>query len=181
MFRYFLSPHGRIGRWGHYYSPLISTLFIPFFVVLSLAFYSLKSFIIIMAVFYGLSYYVYVITSIKRYHDIGLSGWTHLYVVCVWLLMLAYGSVGLLIAGLTDPKFMAVWRDSSLALYPKGVELWDILRTKHISFFVSIIGSFVVHVGEAIYLLLAPGQFGDNKYGSDPRSFRGGHYVKGRV
>lgn len=165
MFDFLFNPHGRISRKGYllaYFLPyLLLTQTVSFLAgpVPALAVVSA-----ILSLFYFWPSLVAV--PVKRFHDLGITGWAHLVVM---LVSLACGLVAMimLIGPILDDPSAFEDRFEGLEGVAAMREFFEWAGSNVVALLLFILAA-LIQFGEFLYFAIFPGQRGANQYGEDP-------------
>lgn len=114
-------------------------------------------------VYFWLTLWPLTALSIKRFHDVGLSGWWYVSLYLVWLIfdeVIFVRSMGEL-----SPTFSVIIEKLNIDISYLESLVQQLPDAIAIAYFIF---SFLFGLGLIVITLIMPGNVGDNRYGSDP-------------
>lgn len=165
MFDFLFNPNGRISRKGYgigFFVPYLLLVTLPGLLLVNSG--AVGIYITVIGLFFLWPSLIAV--PVKRFHDLGRSGWWHILVLVIGAGLSGYASVPLVMQAFEDPSAL-----ESLEQGKNGLQMtaatFDLIKDSPDRAIAFILGS-VVQYGEMLFFLIAPGQRDANRFGGDP-------------
>lgn len=167
MFDFLFNPNGRISRKGY-----ALAFFLPSTVLLTIPsmFLPAENGLGIYTTLLGLFFFFpsIVAVPIKRFHDLGLTGWFQLFYLIAIAVLVGYAMVPLFLEAMQNPSFAEELDQSGRTGWDVTVQTWKFMAETSPDRFIAMIIGTVVQYGQMVLFLILPGQRRANKYGNDP-------------
>jgi uncharacterized membrane protein YhaH (DUF805 family) len=165
MFDFLFNPQGRISRKGYglgFLLPYILLVTLPGILLPT------EGVVAIYLTVTGLFFLWPSVIAVpfKRFHDLGITGWAHIGVVVVILLLTLFAFSELIMQSIGNPEIAEEMQAGGSNPIASIATTWGLIDdpARRIAFALAT----VIQYGEQILLLVLPGQRQANRFGEDP-------------